>query len=76
MKAAFKVCASACARIVAVCMLCSLLSGCGLWSRRHSPADPAAAAEAKKPPAWLEALRVDRLRDERALEVERHLGGS
>ena len=61
--------------LFAACMVCVLFAGCGLWRRPNANADSATAKETPKKKSWLEALRMDHLRDERAIEVERHLGG-
>ena len=48
---------------------CVLMSGCKLFAPRDD-SDSAKSADAKKTSLWNRPLR-----DERALEVERHLGG-
>jgi hypothetical protein len=48
---------------------CVLMSGCRLFAPRDD-SDSAKSADAKKTSLWNRPLR-----DERALEVERHLGG-
>jgi hypothetical protein len=53
---------------------CLVLSGCKPLSLRKKPAEPAAQADEEKTTKKSPFDWINKLRDDRALEVERHLG--